>query len=234
MSSMSMPKRHAAMILTALFAMTVIPVGCTDDPDSDPVEQTDPSDPSDASDPSDGSDPSDQSDASTPSDPSDPSDPGGSGGETYEVVTCAELPQADLSGGCTVEGTGSAKLIVGNVLGAGTVYVGGRVGVDSAGVITCVGCDCGEPEAGNTTKISCADQLVSPGLINAHDHIGWIHAYPAEWTERFDHRHDWRKGKRGHTRVSAGGQGNADNKMWGELRQVMSGTTSMSGSGSGK
>ena len=44
------------------------------------------------------------------------------------------------------------------------------------------------------------ENIVSPGLINAHDHIGWIHQPPAQWGERFEHRHDWRKGKRGHSR----------------------------------
>ena len=50
--------------------------------------------------------------------------------------------------------------------------------------------------------------------------------------ERFDHRHDWRGGKRDHNKVSAGPSGGDVEKTLGEIRQLMTGTTSMAASGS--
>src|SRR5437867_1246742 len=82
-------------------------------------------------------------------------------------VTCAMLPPA-TSGACDVTAGGATKLIEGNVLTPDTVYRGGQVAVDGTGMITCVGCNCAQ---GGETTIVCADAVISPGLINTHDHI---------------------------------------------------------------
>lgn len=50
-------------------------------------------------------------------------------------------------------------------------------------------------------------------------------------TERYEHRHDWRRGLRGHSQISAFGGGTAAVR-WAEYRALVSGTTSMMGSGS--
>ena len=105
---------------------------------------------------------------------------------------------------------GATSLIFGTVLAEGKVYERGAVVFDAQGTITCVGCGC---VAEGQAKIDCGEHIVSPGLINAHDHIGWIHQPPAQWgEERFEHRHDWRKGKRGHSRISSGSSGGADQR----------------------
>ncbi len=49
---------------------------------------------------------------------------------------------------------------------------GGQVLVDEQGIIQCAACDCsGAAVAAEATVISCPQGVISPGLINAHDHI---------------------------------------------------------------
>jgi cysteine-rich repeat protein len=142
--------------------------------------------------------------------------------------------------GCAVVPGSGATLIVGTVLLPGRVLEGGQVLVDGSGNLACVGCDCSASAgAATATALLCGKNVVSPGLINGHDHITFPAApYVAPSTsgapERYEHRHDWRKGGAahdGHTMVSAGGTGGADQVRWNELRQVLAGTTSISGSG---
>ncbi len=111
------------------------------------------------------------------------------------------------------------------MLTPGKVYVGGQVAVNAAGIIQCVGCDC-EAMATGATRITCANGVISPGLINMHDHIGFTQNAPFNNTgERYEHRHEWRRGLRGHTRIPAAGGATADHVRWGELRFVMGGAT---------
>ncbi|MFN3202466.1 MAG: amidohydrolase family protein [Bradymonadia bacterium] len=160
---------------------------------------------------------------------------GGMGGggvpDGPEQVICGELPAVE-GGTCAVTAPGGdAMRIRGTILAPSTIYVGGEVAVDGNGDIVCVGCDCADAVA-QATEITCPDGVVSPGLINAHDHISFTQNDPAMWgDERFDHRHDWRRGLRGHNEINASGGASFDQQAWGELRQLMGGTTSMAGSG---
>lgn len=147
-----------------------------------------------------------------------------------ETVTCETLPEPS-SGTCTVTAGDSRKLIKGTVLLPGKILVGGQVLVDASGKITCSGCDC-DAQASGATEVSCGSAVVSPGLINTHDHITFTQNDPYTDTgERYEHRHDWRKGKRGHTKISASGGASNDQVAWGELRFLMGGATSIVGSG---
>lgn len=150
------------------------------------------------------------------------------------ITTCAgnSLP-APASGTCTVTAGSAAMLITGDVLTPGEVLRGGQVLVDAAGVIRCVGCDCATADgAAGATAVVCPDGVVSPGLINAHDHLTFAQNPPYNRTaERYEHRHDWRRGARGHTRLSSAGSATNDQVAWGELRFVMGGATSVNGSG---
>jgi cysteine-rich repeat protein len=146
-------------------------------------------------------------------------------------IVCADL--APLSQGtCEVKAGDAAKLISGTVLVPGTIYRGGQVLVDPQGKIACVGCDCAAQSAGATT-ITCPAGVISPGLINTHDHITFAHnSPPADSGERFEHRHDWRLGLHCHSELSAAG-GATDNEIrWGELRFLLGGATSTAGAGS--
>ncbi len=167
---------------------------------------------------------------------------------TLQVVTCAAeatFKPTDIS--CTVVPGGAGKLLVGTVLQPGRILKGGQVLIDASGAITCAACDCLAGVSARPTTLLCGDNVISAGLINSHDHLTYPGApYVAPDTganglltdggvpERYEHRNDWRVGggaHDGHTKVSNGGSGNGDQIRWNELRQLMAGTTSISGSG---
>ncbi len=161
-------------------------------------------------------------------DAASPGADGGDAGQTVTTVTCATLPP--LASGICVVTTGSAvKLLEGTVLAPSTVYVGGQVAIDGTGQITCVGCDCA---AGGETTIVCPGAIISPGLINTHDHITYTQDAPYEDTGvRYEDRQQWREGLDGKAKIPAPGGASADQVSWGELRFVMGGATSTVGSG---
>ena len=141
---------------------------------------------------------------------------GGEGGSAPEVVveTCPDAPTASPGANvCAVNGGDGRMLIVGNVLQPGHVYEQGGVLLDATGSITCAGCGC-FTEATGATQVICPDAVVSPGLINAHDHVGWMNGSPWVATEhsvdaalRWEHRHDWRCGQNGHPEINVAGGG---------------------------
>jgi cytosine/adenosine deaminase-related metal-dependent hydrolase len=150
---------------------------------------------------------------------------GGPDGSVEEV--CEVLPPTANT--CDVAPGDGRKLIKGNVLTPGKVFRGGQVAVDAAGQITCVGCDCA---AGGETVVTCADAVISPGLINTHDHITFTQNPPyTDGGVRYEHRHQWRRGQDGKPRISSAGGATADQIRWGELRFLMGGATSIVGSG---
>ncbi|MDF1565685.1 MAG: DUF4215 domain-containing protein [Deltaproteobacteria bacterium] len=148
-----------------------------------------------------------------------------------EVVVCQTLTPL-ASGVCEVTAGNASRLIVGNVLGKNTLFRGGEVLVDGSGAITCVGCDCAAQAAG-ATVVTCPEGVVSPGLINAHDHITYVNNWPyTDSGERYEHRHDWRKGTNQHTPIPYDSGATSNQVRWGELRFFMGGATAVNGSGS--
>jgi len=145
-------------------------------------------------------------------------------------------PDPDPADGalCSVTAGEGSTLLRGIVLGSNSVMMGGEVLLDSAGQITCVGCDCSAEMAnGQGSVVSCPYGIISPGLINSHDHISFTQNHPIpHGDERYEHRHDWRKGNNGHTKLTAFGGASWEQKAWGELRFVLGGATSILGSGS--
>lgn len=164
---------------------------------------------------------------------------GGGGASEFTVESCKGAPVAAPGDATCAVTAGDARLfVVADVLYPGHVAEHGGVLIDASGSITCVGCDCVKEAAGATTVI-CPDAVVSPGLINAHDHVGWMNGKP--WVAkdagvdpalRWEQRHDWRKGKRGNPKITvAGGSATTTDKIWGELRFALSGATATFGSG---
>ncbi|HJL18288.1 MAG TPA: lamin tail domain-containing protein [Sandaracinaceae bacterium LLY-WYZ-13_1] len=153
-------------------------------------------------------------------------------GPTITVCPGDSLPPLD-EGVCEATPGDDNLLITGDVLTPGEVFRGGQVLVGADGNIACVGCDCtGEAAAAGATEVVCPDGVVSPGLINTHEHLSF-QALPYEGTaERYEHRHDWRRSgpSRGHEEISNGDDVNSTE--WDELRMVMAGVTSVNGSGS--
>jgi len=136
-------------------------------------------------------------------------------------------------GNCEIQAGNANILIQGQILSPDGILEGGSLLLDAGGIIRCVGCDCSDsPGFMGATLIRCPEGVVSPGLINAHDHLGFDQNTPGDWgEERYEHRHDWRKGKRGHTRISASGRASNEEVTWTEMRQIMGGATSISGAG---
>lgn len=129
---------------------------------------------------------------------------------------------------CERTGTGSKLVLRGDVLAKDKVYRGGGV-VVSGNKITKVG-EITDADMADATVITCPDAVISAGLINAHDHITYTNANPGKWgEERFNHRHEWRiDDKNGHKKIEA--PSTSVNET-GELRMLLSGTTSIFGSG---
>lgn len=150
-----------------------------------------------------------------------------------EVVSCPGTIAPPASGLCDVKVGTTGMLLRGTVLLEDHVLRGGEVLVAGDGTIACAACDCsGAAGAAGATVVSCADGVISPGLINAHDHLTYANNRPAQHgTERYEQRHDWRKGLRGHARLVVNGGASANVMLFAELRFLMSGATSTVGSG---
>ena len=155
------------------------------------------------------------------------------------VVSCGNVFAAPASGLCdAAPGSADGVLFqVGTVLTPEAVYENGTVLISGTGgdaTISCVGCDCAD-EARGATIVTCANGALSASFINPHDHITFSLSWPQQHgTERFDHRHDWRRGIRGHSDIgtSPGRDSSREGVLYGELRMLMGGATSVAGSSS--
>ncbi len=150
-----------------------------------------------------------------------------------EVVTCARRLTPPASGTCAVTKTGSAGTILqGTILAPDETLRGGEVLFDAEGTILCAACDCSATPAYDAASvITCADGVISPGLVNPHDHITYANNKPvAHGTIRYENRSDW-GGARGHQRLVYESGANQTTQAYAELRFVMSGTTTIAGAG---
>ena len=149
------------------------------------------------------------------------------------VIVCnnAAIP-APASGTCGVTaGSGGALLLRGQLLVRDKVMVNGHLLLEG-GKILCVSCDCSaHPSFSGATVVACPHGVISPGLINPHDHITYCQAKPATNSTRYDHRHEWRKGLNGKPKIPASQNSSGHGVKWGELRMIIGGATSIFGSG---
>lgn len=157
------------------------------------------------------------------------------GANSCKVQTITHCPRtlpAVSSGTCNITtGTGTSKLIQGNLLYPEGIKNAAEVLIDN-GNIMCTGCDCStEAAAATATVLTCTDAVVSPGLINARISSTFSFNPPFTSTEKFEQRHDWRRGIRGHNQLNLSLSGR-NNVQWEEMRAVMAGTTSGVTSGS--
>lgn len=169
---------------------------------------------------------------SEPTDTGTPTDGGmtGDSGMMSTVTICPGDATPPLASGvCEVSGSGPGLLIQGDILAPGEVFRGGQVFVDATGTIACVGCDCtAAAGAAAATHLTCPNGVVSPGLVNAHEHITYQGIPRAPTLERYEHRSDWREPAPGHTHPPGPRAPNpAVNVPWAELRMVMGGATSL-------
>lgn len=162
-------------------------------------------------------------------------DTGGLPGETIECDNViAPAPAGQV---CDVTPGDGNLLLQGTVLAGFDTYLNGEVlveGDDPNGRILCVGCDCGATAEGMTaTVVACEQGVITPGLINPHDHITFTLSQPqGHGTERYDHRHEWRLGLDGATELNTfpGSNSSREGVLYGEVRMLLGGATSISGS----
>jgi cytosine/adenosine deaminase-related metal-dependent hydrolase len=149
--------------------------------------------------------------------------------------TCTDpAPSPPASGVCSVTAGDGARLLRGKVLLPDGIASNGSVLINASGVIACAGCGCqSAPGAATATRIDCAHGVISPGLIDLRNLLTFSQNAPASDTgERYEHRHEWRIGTNGHTKIIAPGGATTAQIQWAELRSLMTGVTSVSSSGS--
>ncbi len=147
-------------------------------------------------------------------------------------------------GSCTIMKEGTAGVLISGRLLLPTEPLDGEVLIDGTGNIACVAASCATTPAyvvdavkyqadyAAATQMTCAGAVISPGLINPHDHITFANTPPLpHGTERYEQRHDWRKGIRGHKKIATWGTGGGNAVILAELRFLMSGTTSAASAG---
>lgn len=100
--------------------------------------------------------------------------------------------------------------------------------------ITCVAASCrAEPMADAVTVIDTHGGIISPGMINAHDHLSYD--FLPEWVPEparlFPSRYVWRSDAQYRDHVSPENATGAvcAGSLWGELRSIMHGTTTVQG-----
>jgi len=144
------------------------------------------------------------------------------------IVQCPTPVPPPTDGLCDVTAGAPDRIAVrGDVLAPEAIYADGAVTIEGD-EIRCVGCDC---DLTGATVIACAGAAISPGLINAHDHLTFTEGDPIDHgTTRYDHRHDWR-GTLPAPANPHGTGGSSAGTRWGEVRMLLSGVTAMAGSG---
>ena len=153
-----------------------------------------------------------------------------------KITECSRAAlTAPASGTCAVTtvGAGTSRVFQGTVLLPDEVLHRGEVVVDANGTITCAACDCSAAAGyADASVVQCANGVISPGLVNPHDHITYANNTPVgHGTERYEHRHDWRKGTHNHTILKYASGASQNVVRFAELRFAMGGVTSIAGSG---
>jgi cytosine/adenosine deaminase-related metal-dependent hydrolase len=140
------------------------------------------------------------------------------------------LLAAPVWAGCVSKPGDGRLLIRATILVPNAVLKHSAVLIGQDGRIACVGRACVK-KTGGASRIDCTDAVLSPGFINGHEHLAFADRAPvADSGVRYGHRHDWRKGLRGYTALeSFKATEDPDVLAWGELRHLLSGTTSIMG-----
>ena len=150
--------------------------------------------------------------------------------------SCSLSFEADSGPNCQLihQGSSPGLYLEGKLLYPNSSLDRGGLIIDSQGVISCTGCDCrSKAIALDISRVSCPKGIISPGLINPHDHLAWAHTKPIEeQTTKYAHRNDWRGGKRDYPKLKLPPSGDSTNKAYGELRHILHATTSIAGSAS--
>ena len=131
---------------------------------------------------------------------------------------------------------GDGFLLRGTVLAPDVVIDPGEVVVDGQ-MITCVDTDCSAATSGGTFTVIETDGVISPGLIDAHNHLPYNFLPP--WFPNpmtvFNNRYEWadEAAYRQHIAPYADNRAHGSHycpgAKWGELRSLVHGTTTVQG-----
>jgi imidazolonepropionase-like amidohydrolase len=165
----------------------------------------------------------DQTNPTGPNLPTDPSKEPGPGNREGGVGPDGLLAKSL----CNVTKAGDAGKVIKATLLLPDAPTDGELFIDDKGTIACAAKDCSSTSGyDKAAAITCTNAVVSPGLINPHDHIGYANNPPHKPSaERYEHRHDWRRGRREHTTIEAKSTKDLEIVSAAELRFVMSGVT---------
>lgn len=122
----------------------------------------------------------------------------------------------------------------------GTVWTGealipdGEVFVSaSTGRILCVGNDCSGTPGADKASVVCTGGILTPGLINPHDHGNYNHLPRWKHAKRYQDRYQWQadQGYKDFKKPQAAtfAKAKCETMKWSELRALVAGTTSMQG-----
>ncbi|HKY36247.1 MAG TPA: amidohydrolase family protein, partial [Polyangiaceae bacterium] len=159
---------------------------------------------------------------------------GGSGGagepqpRDPALVSCEER---EIPESCSLSGDASKGVrLIGTLLEPLVTRERGVLDIAADGSIRCAACDCGDAQG--ALVIDCPDLVVSPGLINLHDHLAYSGTAPlAHPGERYQHRNDWRLGENGHEPLPFSSGASSAQVLAQELRMLLGGATSIVGAG---
>jgi cytosine/adenosine deaminase-related metal-dependent hydrolase len=135
---------------------------------------------------------------------------------------------------CSVASKGTSGTLLTGTLLLPTGPTAGELLISSTGAIACAAASCATSAGyAAATHIACPSGVISPSLINTHDHTEYATRAPETLpTTRYQHRNDWRTGAEGATalpHVSSTTDGATIAAQ--ELRFVLGGATSVIGSG---
>ena len=132
---------------------------------------------------------------------------------------------------CTAQsGGGDTVALSGVVLAPEGPVAGYLVYSRNSGEITCVGADCDTGGA----EVVCTEGVISPGLIDAHNHLQYNSLPPWQVDPEFDDRYEWQSDGRYYDYRTAFDEISDTYKCeimkWAEARELVHGTTSAVGS----
>ncbi|MFN7143138.1 MAG: amidohydrolase family protein [Myxococcota bacterium] len=155
----------------------------------------------------------------------DTGDTGDTGTPSEGDVVGPDLPD------CTPQaGSGDTVALSGVVLAPDGPVAGYVVYSRSSGTISCVGDDCSTAGA----EVVCTEGVISPGLIDAHNHLQYNSLPPWEIGPEFEDRYDWQRDDRYDDYKTAYNEVKDTYKCeimkWAEARELVYGTTAAVGS----
>lgn len=165
------------------------------------------------------------------------------------IKTCPPQPKPQNKCDGSLPLTANGFTLIGDILADEGVWQNGAIVVNNKGLIESIGCISATPTA---PLINCQGQIVSPGMINAHDHLKYNQNSPGglnnpkyaycnnpsnAYTDqecaayRYNRRNEWRKGLNEKKEIVTPINDKEATVVWNELRHILAGTTTVAGSG---